>query len=233
MRVPSRSKKTAGCGLMGQYHVLFPRPNRISHGRPDAVAHALVRAVSRLFSTPAGVWNSLSGPGVGKSADAARKSACATSLLPTYWEKCAALGSWDGKRSGQFGRGDGSGAEFADGDSAGAVGQVGGLGGLSAGGQGQGEYGDGGIAGAGDIEDGLGAGGHVARRGIAFEEQHAVLAESDEQAARVPQPAQAASGFEQGLVLKHRRDRFGRRKAGGEKGFGAVGLHGGRAAPGK
>jgi glutaminyl-peptide cyclotransferase len=37
------------------------------------VAHALVRAVSRLISTPSPV-----GPSVGRSADAARKSACAT-----------------------------------------------------------------------------------------------------------------------------------------------------------
>src|SRR5580658_6067113 len=41
------------------------------------VAHALVRAVSRLFSTPVYV----SGPSVGTSADAARKSACATLIL--------------------------------------------------------------------------------------------------------------------------------------------------------
>src|ERR1035438_4217323 len=48
----------------------------------DEVAHALVRAVSRLLSTPCWGTNSLSGPGVGMSADAARTSACATSSLP-------------------------------------------------------------------------------------------------------------------------------------------------------
>jgi len=42
------------------------------------VAHALVRAASRLFSTR--FWNgdALSKTGVGRSADAARTSACAT-----------------------------------------------------------------------------------------------------------------------------------------------------------
>jgi len=39
------------------------------------VAHALVRAVSRLFLDTARVWYA----SVGKSADAARTSACATS----------------------------------------------------------------------------------------------------------------------------------------------------------
>src|ERR1035441_989136 len=104
---------------------------------------------------------------------------------------------------------------------------------VSAGGQGQSEDGNGGIAGAGDVEDGLGAGGRVARRGIAFKQQHAVLAERDEQATGVPQLAQTAAGFEQGMVFKHGRDGFAGRKAGGEKGFGAVGLDGGGAAPGK
>jgi hypothetical protein len=44
-----------------------------------AVAHAFVRAVSRLVSTPRRGTESLSGPGFGMSADAARTSACATS----------------------------------------------------------------------------------------------------------------------------------------------------------
>ena len=45
---------------------------------PDEVAHALMRAVSRLVSTPCWDTDSLSGVGVGMSADAARTSACAT-----------------------------------------------------------------------------------------------------------------------------------------------------------
>src|ERR1039458_4141367 len=44
------------------------------------VAHALVRRVSRLFSTPWWGTGSLSGPGAGMSADAARMSACATNV---------------------------------------------------------------------------------------------------------------------------------------------------------
>jgi neutral ceramidase len=47
----------------------------------NAVAHALVRAVSRLVSIPWRGAESLSKTGVGTSADAARMSACATSLL--------------------------------------------------------------------------------------------------------------------------------------------------------
>jgi len=42
------------------------------------LAHALMRAVSRLISTPSPASNVVSSPGVGKSADAARMSACAT-----------------------------------------------------------------------------------------------------------------------------------------------------------
>jgi len=45
----------------------------------DDVAHALLRAVSRLVSTPWWGMDSRSSPGVGMSADAARTSACATS----------------------------------------------------------------------------------------------------------------------------------------------------------
>jgi tetratricopeptide (TPR) repeat protein len=47
------------------------------------VAHALVRAVSRLISTPFFGAATLLKPGVGTSADAARKSACATSACAT------------------------------------------------------------------------------------------------------------------------------------------------------
>ena len=41
---------------------------RISHTWPDEVAHALMRAVSRLFSTPWWGTDRLSGAGVGMSA---------------------------------------------------------------------------------------------------------------------------------------------------------------------
>jgi hypothetical protein len=43
------------------------------------VAQALLPAVSRLVSTPARGCDMVSKAGVGKSADAARRSACATS----------------------------------------------------------------------------------------------------------------------------------------------------------
>src|ERR1017187_7433502 len=55
---------------------------------PDEVAHALVRAVSRLFSTPWRRTDILPGPGVGMSADAARTSACATLSRPNIYGKC-------------------------------------------------------------------------------------------------------------------------------------------------
>ena len=67
-----------------------PRPYRlarISTIRPDGVAHARVRAVSRLLSTLRWGTASLSGQGVGTSADAARMSACATSSPPNVCEK--------------------------------------------------------------------------------------------------------------------------------------------------
>jgi VWFA-related protein len=53
----------------------------------DAVAHALVRAVSRLVSTPCWGTHRRSETGVGKSADAARTSACATSSPPGLRKK--------------------------------------------------------------------------------------------------------------------------------------------------
>src|SRR5882672_7910406 len=45
------------------------------------VAHALMRAASRLISTHGGTQQKLRGPGVETSLDAARMSACATFLL--------------------------------------------------------------------------------------------------------------------------------------------------------
>ena len=54
--------------------------------RPD-VAHALLRAASRLFSTPCGFRTAGSGTSVANSGDAARKSPCATSLAETTREK--------------------------------------------------------------------------------------------------------------------------------------------------
>src|ERR1019366_5230179 len=59
-----------------------------SHRWLNQVAHALVRAVSRLVSTPWWHTDTLSSPGVGMSADAARMSACATSSPPNVCEKC-------------------------------------------------------------------------------------------------------------------------------------------------
>src|SRR5438046_1487228 len=53
--------------------------NLISHTPRGGVAHALLRAVSRLISTPSPASNIASSPGVGNSDDAARRSACATS----------------------------------------------------------------------------------------------------------------------------------------------------------
>src|SRR5579862_5309738 len=58
----------------------------ISQTWPGEVAHALVRAVSRLVSIPRPRAGSLSRPGVGISADAARRSACATSTPPDAYE---------------------------------------------------------------------------------------------------------------------------------------------------
>src|ERR1017187_3557581 len=78
-----------------------PRPYRlarISTIRPDGVAHALVRAVSRLLSTLRWGTASLSGQGVGTSADAARMSACATSSPPNVCEK-SGLKDFHGIRS--------------------------------------------------------------------------------------------------------------------------------------
>ena len=57
--------------------------------------------------------------------------------------------------------GDGRGADFADDDAGGEVGEVGGGFDLEAGGHGGGQGGDDGVAGAGDVEDLTGAGGGV------------------------------------------------------------------------
>src|ERR1017187_4840377 len=62
---------------------------RIPHTWPENVAHALMRAVSRLLSTRRWRTESLLGPGVGMSADAARMSACDTTLPPNRCEKRA------------------------------------------------------------------------------------------------------------------------------------------------
>src|SRR5439155_15122647 len=48
------------------------------YGQPGPVAHALVRAASRLIATPGDLHST--SPSVGTSADAARTSACATSI---------------------------------------------------------------------------------------------------------------------------------------------------------
>ena len=64
------------------------RLTRISHAPLTDVARALVRAVSRLISTPCWPRDAVSNRGVGMSADAARKSACATILAPNSCEKC-------------------------------------------------------------------------------------------------------------------------------------------------
>src|SRR5437867_12873074 len=57
--------------------------SHVGPGWSTDVAHALLRAVSRLISTPALSWTRCAsharGPGVEKSLDAARRSACATS----------------------------------------------------------------------------------------------------------------------------------------------------------
>src|SRR5258707_5404597 len=57
----------------------------------SGIAHscvALLRAVSRLLSTPSPASNIVSSPGVGKSADAARRNACATPRGSNVCEKC-------------------------------------------------------------------------------------------------------------------------------------------------
>ena len=56
-------------------------PAPFSHMWPDDVAHALVRAVSRLFSTLCRCTGNLPGPGAGMSAGAARTSHRTTALL--------------------------------------------------------------------------------------------------------------------------------------------------------
>ena len=61
---------------------------RISHTWLGHVAHALVRAVSRLFSTPWPAGDTVLEPRVGTSAGAARTSACATSSRGSVCEKC-------------------------------------------------------------------------------------------------------------------------------------------------
>jgi hypothetical protein len=61
---------------------------RTSHTLPVDVAQALVPAVSRLISTPVRCDDTVSERSVGMSADAAGKSACATSLHPKAGEKC-------------------------------------------------------------------------------------------------------------------------------------------------
>jgi acylaminoacyl-peptidase len=58
----------------------------ISHTPPSDVAQTLVSAVSRLVSTPVRVSDKVSSPSVGMSADAAGRSACATSQ-PSGCEK--------------------------------------------------------------------------------------------------------------------------------------------------
>ncbi len=60
---------------------------RTSHTWLGHVAHALVRAVSRLFSTPWAAGNTVLEPRVGTSAGAARTSACATSSRGSVCEK--------------------------------------------------------------------------------------------------------------------------------------------------
>jgi hypothetical protein len=89
---PATVKCARQAPSVNRFH--HPRPvttlARISHTRPDEVAHAL--AVSRLFSTRWWGTDSLSSPGVGMSADAARTSACATSSPPNVCEKRGLVG---------------------------------------------------------------------------------------------------------------------------------------------
>jgi len=61
---------------------------RIPRTRRGYVAHALVRAVSRLFSTRWSHVDSVSALGVARSGDAARTSARATSSATNVCEKC-------------------------------------------------------------------------------------------------------------------------------------------------
>ena len=60
---------------------------RITHKPPDDVAHAPTRAVSRLFATVRRAATQRRNPSVARSGDAARKSACATSLPKTPGER--------------------------------------------------------------------------------------------------------------------------------------------------
>ena len=111
------------------------------------------------------------------------------------------------------------------------VGDLRGLARGGAGGQGQGEEGDGGIAGAGDVEDFLGAGGGVVGGFSGAEEHHALLAEGDEEDFAGPffeqNPAhlRTASSFSTGST----GSLWGR--PGGGEGLGAVRLHDRGAVP--
>jgi len=60
----------SGVGKRGGASASVLAPSLDSTRWSDEVAHALVRAVSRLFSTPLWLTDSSSGPGVGMSADA-------------------------------------------------------------------------------------------------------------------------------------------------------------------
>ena len=77
----AREAEPPPCGL----------PIRISHTWLGHVAHAPVRAVSRLFSTPS--RDTVPEPCVGTSADAARTGACATSSRASVGEKYGRTGT--------------------------------------------------------------------------------------------------------------------------------------------
>jgi len=83
--------------------------------------------------------------------------------------------------AGEFVGSDGGGADLADDHAGGVVGEDGGLERGGAGGDGEGEGGDDGVPGAGDVEDLLGDGGDVKRLLAGAAEEHAQFAERDEE----------------------------------------------------
>ena len=91
IRVVQAAPQPAASGLLPLPHAPreeTPRPGRISHTPPADVAQALVPAVSRLVSTLVGGRDTVSQASVGRSADAAGTSACATSKHPNTDDKC-------------------------------------------------------------------------------------------------------------------------------------------------
>ena len=83
---------------------MFRAQTFLIHTRLSGVAHALVRAVSRLISTPSPAGSTVSQPIVGRSADAARTSACVTAcgLLITLLSPACSAADFSGAAAFDF-----------------------------------------------------------------------------------------------------------------------------------